>query len=80
MKGNFQARFQEGPGPARVPGLLGVKKDTRLPSPEHAGNQGAPDMSKAKDKPCPKGGQHELVTTVIPGTKKCKKCGQVFEE
>ena len=49
-------------------------------SPEHARNQGALNMSKAKDKACPKGGRHELVTTVIPGTKKCKKCGQVFEE
>ena len=37
-------------------------------------------MSHPKEKPCPKGGRHELVTTVIPGTKKCKKCGQVFSK
>ena len=37
-------------------------------------------MRQAKEKKCPKGGQHELVTTAIPGTKKCKKCGQVFDK
>lgn len=37
-------------------------------------------MSQRSDKKCPKGGLHELVTTVIPGTKKCKKCGQVFSK
>ena len=37
-------------------------------------------MSKQQDKPCPKGGDHELVTTVNPDTKKCKKCGKLFEE
>jgi hypothetical protein len=51
-----------------------------LPSPEHAGKRGEPQMSKTKEKKCPKGGRHDLVTTVIPGTKKCKKCGQVFNK
>jgi len=37
-------------------------------------------MSQTKKTPCPKGGRHELVTTVIPGTKKCKKCGKVFQK
>ena len=36
-------------------------------------------MSK-EDRECPKGGKHDLVTTVIPGTKKCKKCGRVFKK
>lgn len=37
-------------------------------------------MSETKDGPCPKGGKHELVTTVIPGTKKCKKCGRTIKK
>ena len=28
---------------------------------------------------CPKGGNHELAETGIPGTKKCKKCGAIFK-
>jgi uncharacterized protein (DUF983 family) len=37
-------------------------------------------MSRTKENACPKGGQHELVTTVIPGTKRCKKCGRTFKK
>lgn len=37
-------------------------------------------MSETKDGQCPKGGKHELVTTVIPGTKKCRKCGRTFKK
>ncbi len=28
---------------------------------------------------CPKGGDHVLVDTGIPGTKKCSKCGKIFK-
>jgi hypothetical protein len=37
-------------------------------------------MSKTKGQECAKGGRHEIVTTVIPGTKKCKKCGRIFKK
>jgi hypothetical protein len=35
-------------------------------------------MEKVKKDECPKGGRHEPVSTVIPGTKKCKKCGKIL--
>jgi len=37
-------------------------------------------MAKDKKHECPKGGKHELVSNVIPGTQKCKKCGNIIRK